>query len=210
MLADKVLYLVTCFPLPGIDYEKMVEEAIIGGVEIVQLRAKELSGKELLRVACSLREITFKYKVIFIVNDRPDVALASQADGVHLGQDDLEIAYVRKLMGNKIIGISTHTLEEARGAQEKGADYIGVGPIFKTVTKPDLMPVGLDLIAKIKKEIKIPFFCIGGIDLDNIKQVIGIGGGRVAISSAICNVHSLEKTRKTTQNFKKILLESKN
>ncbi|MCK5534633.1 thiamine phosphate synthase [bacterium] len=210
MLTDKVLYLITCVPSPGINYEKMVEEAIIGGVEIVQLRAKELSRKELMRLACSLREITFKYKIIFIINDWPDVALASQADGVHLGQDDLEITYVRKLMGDKIIGVSTHTLEEARAAQEKGADYIGVGPIFKTVTKPDLRPVGLDLIAEIKKEIKIPFFCLGGIDSDNIKQVIEIGGRRVAISSAICKVRSLEEIGKTTQNLKKMLLESKN
>ncbi len=210
MLADKELYLVTCFPFPGINYEKMVEEAIIGGVEIVQLRAKELSGKELMRLACSLREITFKHKIIFIVNDRPDVALASQADGVHLGQDDLEIAYVRKFMGDKIIGISTHSLEEAQAAQEKGADYIGVGPIFKTVTKPDLMPVGLDLITEIEKEIKIPFFCLGGIDLGNIKQVIEVGGRRVAISSTICKGHSLEEIRKTSQNLKKVLLNSKN
>lgn len=201
------LYLITCPPQRGIHYEEMVKEAILGGIKAVQLRSKELTSRELMRLAYRLRKITSKHKVTFIINDRIDIALACQADGVHLGQEDVEIDYIRNLMNDKIIGISTHTFKEAQEAQSKGADYIGVGPIFKTSEKKDLKPIGLDLIYKIKEKIKIPFFCIGGINLNNIKQVVDAGGERIAIGSAICRAHNV---REATRKIKKALCNIKN
>ena len=120
---------------PGRELATVMEEAILGGVDIIQLRDKNSSKRELLRKAQVLRELTRKHQVPFIVNDHIDIALAVDADGIHLGQDDLPLHEARKLVGNKIIGISTHAIEEARRAEAEGADYIGVGPVFPTKAK---------------------------------------------------------------------------
>jgi len=171
---------------PGRDLLEVMEQAILGGADIVQLRDKKSAKPELLRKAKALRELTRKYGVTFIVNDHLDVALEADADGVHLGQGDLPIEEARKLVGDKIIGISTHAIEEARRAERQGADYIGVGPIFPTRTKEDVVaPVTVSYIREVAREIRIPFVAIGGIKLSNVDEVIAAGATRICAVSEI-------------------------
>lgn len=163
-----------------------IQDALKGGVDVVQLRTTGLSDRSLLDLAKQIREVTNRLEKLFIVNDRVDLMLASGADGVHLGQDDLPIASARTLIGKKgLIGRSTHSLAQALDAEREGADYIGFGPIFKTPTKPTYQPVGLSSIREVMKQVKIPAVCIGGIDSENIQDVIAAGAKRVAVVRAI-------------------------
>ncbi|QOY36120.1 thiamine phosphate synthase [Anaerobacillus isosaccharinicus] len=174
----------------GRDLIQVMEEAILGGVDIIQLRDKYSSKKEVLRKAKLLKELAKKYDIPLIINDHIDVALAVDADGIHIGQDDLPLEEARKIIGkNKIIGISTHEIEEAREAQKNGADYIGVGPIFPTKSKVDVVdPVTTKYIEEVVKEITIPFVAIGGIKLHNVDQVLDAGATRIcAISEIVGN-----------------------
>lgn len=174
----------------GRDLIQVMEEAILGGVDIIQLRDKYSSKKEVLRKAKLLKELTQKYDIPLIINDHIDVAVAVDADGIHIGQDDLPLEEARKIIGkNKIIGISTHEIEEAREAQNNGADYIGVGPIFPTKSKVDVVdPVTTKYIEEVVKEITIPFVAIGGIKLHNVDQVLDAGATRIcAISEIVGN-----------------------
>lgn len=174
----------------GRDLIQVMEEAILGGVDIIQLRDKYSSKKEVLRKAKLLKELAKKYDIPLIINDHIDVALAVDADGIHIGQDDLPLEEARKIIGkNKIIGISTHEIEEAREAQKNGADYIGVGPIFPTKSKVDVVdPVTTKYIEEVVKEITIPFVAIGGIKLHNVDQVLDAGASRIcAISEIVGN-----------------------
>ena len=165
---------------------KLAEEAIIGGVDVIQLRDKESPVKEIVEVANRLRELARKRNVSFIVNDRVDIALAVDAHGVHLGEDDLPLNLARQILGrDKIIGVSTHNLARAKEAERMGADYISVGAIFPTQTKSDAPVVGVDSIRQIEANIQIPFVAIGGINLDNVEEVIRAGAKRVAIAGAI-------------------------
>jgi thiamine-phosphate pyrophosphorylase len=133
-----------------------------------------------------LRSITRDFDAALVVNDHPDIALAAEADGVHLGQDDLPLREARKIMGkDAIIGISTHTIEQAIIAQKDGADYIGFGPIFHTTTKDAGSPQGTDRLREVKKHIDIPVVAIGGINITNIRSVIEAGADAVAVASAI-------------------------
>lgn len=168
-------------------YGEMISAALRGGVKWIQFRAKEMSRKELYREALSLREITNGFGAAFIVNDHADIAAAVDADGVHLGQDDLPLKEARKVVGRRIIGISTHSLTEAVEASEGGADYIGFGPVFETKTKDAGTPKGLDLLTGIKRDIGVPVVLIGGISLENLSSIISIGADAVAVSSAILN-----------------------
>ncbi|MBB6734256.1 thiamine phosphate synthase [Cohnella zeiphila] len=172
---------------PGRGMIEVMEQAILGGADIVQLRDKKSDKPELLRKAKELRELTRRHGVTFIVNDHLDVAIESDADGVHLGQGDLPIEEARKRIGaGKIIGISTHAIEEARLAERQGADYIGVGPIFPTKTKEDVVaPVTVSYIREVASEIRIPFVAIGGIKLSNADQVIAAGATRICAVSEI-------------------------
>ena len=164
-----------------------VEAAYRGGADIVQLRSKTLRDDSLYRLGVRFRKIADRFRKLFFVNDRPDLAIAVEADGVHLGQEDLPMEGVRKILkGRKMfIGRSTHGLTQALQAVKDGVDYIGVGPIFKTPTKPAYRPVGLELIWQVKRRISIPFVCIGGIDKTNIQEVVRAGGSRVAVVRAI-------------------------
>jgi len=175
-----------------------VEAAYRGGAEIVQLRSKVLRDGALCRVGTRIRKIANRFHKLFFVNDRPDLALAVGADGVHLGQDDLPVAVARKILGRgKFIGLSTHSLGQAlRGAREE-VDYIGVGPIFKTPTKPTYEPVGLRLIEQVRTRIQIPFVCIGGIDELNVKQVLAAGAKRVAVVRAIFQARDVYQAAKS-------------
>lgn len=181
------LYAVTDIREDDPDFLKKVEAAYRGGADIVQLRAKHLSDGALCRMGLKWRKIADRHHKLFFVNDRPDLALLMGADGVHLGQEDLPIKEARKIYspGNIFIGKSTHSLAQALQAQKEGADYIGVGPIFETPTKPGYQPVGLDLIRKVKKRVRIPFVCIGGIDSTNAREVAEAGGSRIAVVRAI-------------------------
>ncbi len=167
--------------------------ALEGGAGIIQLREKELTGKELVRQGQRLKDLCTSYGAKFIVNDRADIALAVDADGVHLGQDDIPISYARKILGpDKIIGISTHSLEQALEAQAAGADYIGVGPVFETQSKADVAaPVGLELVAKVAAAISIPFVAIGGIKLHNVDQVLAAGAKNIAVITEVVGAEDI-------------------
>jgi thiamine-phosphate pyrophosphorylase len=176
---------------------EVVKAAISGGADIVQLREKDLSTKEIVEMGRELKKVTDYYNIPLIINDRVDISLAIDADGVHLGQDDLPVEEARRLIGkDKILGISTHSLEQAREAENKGADYIGVGPVFPTQTKPNYTPIGLELVEKVSNEIKIPFVAIGGIKLNNLKKVINAGAKRIAVVSGIVAENNVKKAAK--------------
>jgi len=160
--------------------------AICGGADVLQLRGKDVPEKELRRLALELRALTKELGAIFIINDRPDITIEAQADGLHIGQEDMPIEEARRLVGNdKLIGISAHSIQQARQAQANGADYLGIGPIFPTNTKARVNPVGAQLIQQVVKEITIPFFAVGGIDTYNVRQVLAAGATRIAVCSAI-------------------------
>lgn len=173
----------------------IARKAIAGGVDIIQLRPMpETLAKEISGIAGSIRNIAKKAGCLFIINDRVDIAYATDADGVHLGQGDLPIETARAVLGpDKIVGISTHSVKQAIKAQKEGADYISVGPVFRTPTKAEYAPVGLGLIEKISARIKIPFFAIGGINQDNVNKVIAMGAHRIAVVRAVINASDIEK-----------------
>lgn len=183
---------------------KIAQSAAAGGADIIQLRAEpEISTKKILKTACVMKNIAKKTGCLFIVNDRVDIAYASDADGVHLGQDDLPIKSTRRILKpGKIIGISTHSLSQAKYAVQEGADYISVGPIFRTPTKKEYAPVGLNLLEKVSKRIKVPFFAIGGINRGNIGRVIRKGTKAVAVVRAVVGAKDAKKAAK---NLKKHL-----
>ncbi|MFH1752612.1 MAG: thiamine phosphate synthase [Candidatus Omnitrophota bacterium] len=185
----------------NIDTVRIAKEAIAGGARWIQLRDKMSDDGTLLREALKLRELTTETGAILIINDRVDIAMASGADGVHIGQEDLPYECARRLLGaDKIIGISTHNIEQARAAQVKGADYIGVGPIFKTRTKPALKAIGLDIIDMVSREIRIPAFFIGGIDLRNLDEVLNMGAGSIAVASAILQSNNITESTRSYVN----------
>ena len=187
------------------DLIEIAKRLIGGGALFIQLRDKVSSDRTLLKEAKELRTITREAGCAFIINDRPDIVMAVDADGVHLGQGDLPCEDTRRLIGNnKTIGISTHSIKEARSAQKSGADYIGIGPIFPTKTKPASRAIGLDIVSSACKQIKIPAFFIGGVNLTNINQIIDRGGRHIAAASAILDSNDISKT---TRSFADILKE---
>lgn len=169
--------------IEGRSTASVLEGLLRGGTKILQLRAKELNSKEFFHLAQRARGLTREAGCLLIVNDRADIALATQADGVHLGQEDLPLALARRLMGReKIIGISTHDLAQAKEAEEGGADYIGFGPIFATNTKETgYSPRGLERLREIRREVRIPIVAIGGISENNIAQVWQAGADGAAM-----------------------------
>src|SRR3989339_1168728 len=174
-----------------------LEDVIQGGADAVQLREKTMSDSEFLALAKEFRRITSQSKTLFIVNDRAEIAKKVDADGLHIGQSDLNIHSGRKIIGyDRILGVSTHNIVQARKAQQEGADYISVGPIFPTPTKDYEPPVGLDYLKEVKREITMPFVAIGAINLENLNEILLAGGLRVAICSAIiCSNDVLQTTR---------------
>ncbi len=184
---DYTLYLCTDRELMTTDtVTEAVELAIKGGVTVVQLREKDCSGRKFLEIAHEVKEITDAYEVPLIINDRLDIAMAVDADGVHLGQKDIPAAVARELLGpDKIIGVSAWNAELALRAQKEGADYIGAGDVFGTSTKADTHHVSLQELAKIRKTVKIPVVAIGGINMENIEKLKGTGIDGVAVISAI-------------------------
>jgi thiamine-phosphate pyrophosphorylase len=172
---------------PGCSHILIAEEALKGGAGMIQLRDKRRSGVELYNIATRINKLCKNLGSTFIVNDRLDIALASGADGVHLGQQDLPLTAARRLAPSPfIIGISVKTVEEAIEAEKNGADYLGVGPVYPTGTKPDAGPdIGPGLIKSISENTKIPIIAIGGINLLNAIEVIKAGADGIAVISAV-------------------------
>lgn len=174
------------------DMPDVARQMIDGGVEIVQLRAKGLPAGEFADLARKLAPIFTTAGVPFVLNDHPELVASAGATGAHVGQDDMTVAVARELAGTKgIIGKSTHSLEQATAAQDVGADYIGYGPLFPTPTKPEYTAVGLSEIRRIHEAVKIPIYCIGGIKLENLRQVLDAGAKRVVIVSGLLQAPDL-------------------
>lgn len=165
----------------------MVEEALKGGVRFVQLREKDLSTRELLPLAQDLRRLTAKVSARLLINDRIDICLAVNADGVHLRSNSLPTHIARRILGDsKLIGVSTHSLEEAQQAQAEGADFITLGPIYETPSKADYgPPLGLEILKTVHRRIKIPILALGGIRQERIPEVLDAGANGIALISAI-------------------------
>ena len=171
----------------GRELEQILASAVAGGCRMVQLREKEWPSDRILPLATRLRDQSRRAGVTFIVNDRVDLAVAVDADGVHLGQDDLPASVARTLLRpGMMLGVSTHSVEQARAAQAAGADYVAVGSMFATVSKPDFQLVGPDLIRALRPRIRVPLVGIGGITPDNVAEVIAAGADGVAVISAVC------------------------
>ena len=198
---DVRLYVIISSHLAKKPVLEIVWDVIQGGADAVQLREKTMSDSEFFTMAKEFKNITSQSKTIFIVNDRVEIAKAVDADGLHIGQSDIDIHTARKILGyDKIVGISTHNIAQARKAQQDGADYIGVGPIFYTATKDYEPPVGIDYLQQVNKEITIPFVAIGAINLANINVVLNAGGTRVAICSTIMSSDNIIQTTRSFKN----------
>lgn len=192
---DYSLYLVSDRSLlGGRDLLQEIKKAIKGGVSIVQLREKEASSRQFYNLAMTLKSELGSLGVPLIINDRLDIALAVDADGLHIGQDDLPFPAARQLLGpDKIIGLSASSRAEAEEGARLGADYLGVGPLFATPTKADAaMPTGLALLAGLKKELSLPLVAIGGINLDNVAAIRKSGADGVAVVSALMGSDDIE------------------
>jgi len=172
--------------LKGRSLADAVDEALRAGVTFLQLREKELDYESFLRLAKEIKIIADKYKVPYVINDNVDVAMACGADGVHVGQEDMDARDVRKIIGpSKILGVSAQTVDQALRAEESGADYIGVGSVFPTSTKPDAEAVSLETLKEICRTVSIPVVAIGGINRDNAMKLAGSGIDGIAVVSAI-------------------------
>lgn len=182
--------------------EECVEKSLKGGVSVVQIREKDCPGKEFLQIAKSVKEITRRYDVPLIINDRVDVAIAVGADGVHVGQDDLPCAIVRSMVGeDMIIGVSASSLTEALKAQQDGADYIGVGAMFATDTKTDAKVVSMEELDRIRREVSIPIVVIGGINKTTLPDFIGKGIDGIAVVSAIVSQNDVESAARELKSM---------
>ena len=182
-LESASLYLVTS---PSENLFAIVESALQGGLTLVQYRDKDSDDSERLNTAQKLRQICHEYDALFVVNDRIDLAIAADADGVHLGQQDLSVELARQLLGaQKIVGRSTHNADDLRRAVQEGADYVGVGPVYETPTKEGRPAAGLEYVRYAAENCPIPWFAIGGIDMNNIHDVLSAGAERISVVRAI-------------------------
>jgi thiamine-phosphate pyrophosphorylase len=204
-LNDIDLYFITDSRLTRRTVLEDVESAVSAGVKIIQYREKDLNTREMIDEAKKIGHLCRKKNALFIINDRVDIALAVDADGVHLGNEDMLYRDARGLLGDKkIIGLTVHDAGEAMESERIGADYIGISPIFKTITKPDAgAPSGIRLIKHIKKAVKIPFVAIGGINLENIKSVLEAGARSIAVISAIV---TRDDVKKECKKFREVII----
>ena len=207
---DLSLYLVTDRDLSmGRSLEEIVEEAVKGGITMLQLREKNTSTADFYKIACSLKNLLKGHNIPLIINDRLDIAIASDADGLHIGQSDMPYSVVRKILGkDKIIGLSVETIEQARKANELDVDYIGLSPVFSTNTKTDInTPLELEGIREIASFTKHKTVAIGGINTQNTGDIIKNGADGIAVVSAII---SQENPRMAAAELKKIIKEARN
>ena len=189
--------------LNGRTLYEVVKESLDGGVTFLQLREKDLDDENFLKEAVELKELCKEYKVPFVINDNVDIAIKMDADGVHVGQSDMEAGDVRAKLGpDKIIGVSAQTVEQAILAEQRGADYLGVGAVFPTGSKDDADDVSLETLKAICEAVSIPVVAIGGITLENTPQLAGTGISGVAVISAI---YAQEDIRKASEDLKKVV-----
>jgi thiamine-phosphate pyrophosphorylase len=204
-LNDIDLYFITDSRLTRRTVLEDVNSALSAGVKIIQYREKDLNTRKMIDEAKKIGRSCRENDALFIINDRVDIALAVDADGIHLGNEDMPYRDARRLLGDKkIVGLTVHDVGEAIEAERIGADYIGISPIFETTTKPDAgTPSGINLIKYIKKAVKIPFIAIGGINQDNIKSVLEAGARSVAAISVIVASDDVEKECK---KFREVII----
>lgn len=180
--SDVRLYAVTPEPNDPAALLERIERLLAAGVDAVQLRSRRLTDRALVNLGKEIKARCAKAGALFLVDNRADLALAVDADGLHVGHEDLPVPFVRQLLGHrKIIGMSTHSLPEAIEAQRQGADYVSCGPLWATPTKPEYKPVGLGLIGLYKAALRVPFVAIGGVDRSNFDEVVGAGAKAVAV-----------------------------
>ncbi|HIT86587.1 MAG TPA: thiamine phosphate synthase [Candidatus Coprocola pullicola] len=195
--------------LNGKTLEEQVEKAIQGGATLIQLREKQLHYDDFLEQAIKIKKITAQYHIPFIINDNVEIALAVDADGVHVGQKDMQANMVRKKLGeNKIIGVSVQTLEQALSAEKNGADYLGVGAVFSTSTKQDASEVSFETLQNICKAVSIPVVAIGGINIKNIAKLKNSGIDGVAVVSAIFAQKDITKATQELVSLSKEILKN--
>lgn len=189
----RLYVLITESQCAGRDWFEVARQALIGGADALQLREKSLESGELLARARRLVALCREHDALCLINDRPDVALLSDADGVHAGRGDLPARDARRVVGaDKLVGVSTHAIEHARQAMADGADYVGVGPIFPSATKPRDFVSGLDYARAVTTEIPLPAVGISGITLDNVGDVLATGLRAVAVTNAVCAAPDVE------------------
>ncbi|MFQ5964561.1 MAG: thiamine phosphate synthase [Candidatus Scalinduaceae bacterium] len=200
-LCNVRLYVLISSNLAAKSVKETAELVINGGADAIQLREKTISDGEFISLAREIHDITIKNRTLLIINDRINVAMEVNADGVHLGQHDISISEARDIIGNeKIIGISTHSLVQARNAQKGGADYVAIGPIYPTKTKKHEPHVGITVLQEVAKEITIPIIAIGGITLENLDEVLNAGITGVAVCSAIISSKDILSSTKQFKN----------
>lgn len=193
--------------LNGIDIVDAVELAARGGVTIVQLREKQISGREFCELAFRIKQVTKRYNIPLIINDRVDIALAVDADGVHVGQEDIPANIARRIIGpHRILGVSAKTVDEALKAEKDGADYLGVGAVFPTPTKPESDAIGIEGVKRIKEAVKIPVVAIGGITKENAYEIIHDAGVDGISSVSAVFAGDIEKnTRMLLENINRAI-----
>jgi thiamine-phosphate pyrophosphorylase len=195
------LYLVCSASPSGRELPTLLREAIAGGVDIVQLREKQMADEELASVAMAARVLCEGLGALLIVNDRPWVAREARAHGIHVGQDDIPAAEVRELVGPEmLIGLSTHSPEQIDAVDESVVDYIGVGPIHETPTKPGRPAVGVELIRYARTHVAVPFFAIGGLHAGNLGQALDAGANRVCVLRAIADAEDPKRAARTLRD----------
>ena len=193
LLSAATLYVIVDAAVCGDrDPVAVAAEAVAGGADIIQWRAKSWVMRRRWEVAQRLADALRQTPALVIINDHAELALAVEADGVHLGQDDLPVEVARRLVGREVlIGVSTHTEDQALAAQRQGADYLGVGPIFATPTKPEYQPMGPALLEAVSRCVTIPYVAIGGIDRTNLPLVLSTGASRVAVVRAVAGARDV-------------------
>ena len=198
LITDRKLFTTECL------FYMAVEDALKGGIKVIQLREKDLPTRKLLKMAQWMRDITKEYGAKLFINDRVDIALSVEADGVHLGQNSIPAYAARKISEEKLlIGVSTHGIDEAIEAEKGGADFITLGPIYETPSKLKYgNPIGIDTLRKVKSKISIPVLAIGGINLDKVLEVMEAGADGIALISAILKA---ENIKETTEKFMRFL-----
>lgn len=206
MLLKKIKLLCITCPRQDISYQEQVEFACQGGADMIQFRDKSLSDRELFKISLNLKEICKKYHVCFTLNNRVDLAYAVEADGIHVGQNDLPVEKVRQILGpSRVIGLSASSYMQAMDCVKQKVDYIGFGAIFSTSTKPESQATGLEAISLVKSKIDLPIIAIGGINETNIEEVVLAGADGVAVVQAVCGAKDIKKS---AENIKKLIIQA--
>lgn len=202
-LKDCLLYgIVDLSYITAAEAPHIARAMIDGGVDLIQLRGKGHGVEELAALAAELHAITSPHATPLIINDHAEIARMVNVEGVHVGQDDLSVAEARRIAGRSLlIGKSTHTLAQAKAAEAEGADYIGFGPLFSTPTKPNYAAIGLSEIVQVYREVSLPIFCIGGIKLTNLPEVIAAGARKVVIVSGLLQSKDLAATARAAKQL---------